>query len=120
MFHGRPLVEETTYTYDEQGRVVKSRTVRQSEWLKSDRTLAQAYDAYERSLCSRCGQPKGRAWHPHMANRYAADAIECHSCTAMDDWMRQHREFTPNDDRALMVFPIDQGPADLPPDPELH
>lgn len=120
MFRGRPVVEETTYTYDPAGRVAKSRTVRQSDWTDGDREHALALDEYERSLCDGCGQPKARAWHPHMAGRFAAGDIECQGCTALNDWVRQQSEAKTNEGRELKFYLVDQGPPDLDADPDIR
>lgn len=113
MLRGRPVVEETTHTYDDEGRVVKTRTIRQSEWTREDRLLAMAVDAYERSLCGGCGQPRDRAWDPRMSIHFAADEVECHGCNAIHDRSRQIEK----DDRSWKIFAVDLGPAELPPPP---
>lgn len=108
MFRGRPLAEETTYLYDDQGRVTKTRTLREPEFLDSDRWLALGLDAYERSLCTGCGQPRDRAWHPAMAGCYVIEEVVCNSCAALD---RRARE--DSSEPGAKLYPVDILPSHL-------
>lgn len=107
---GRAVIEETRHTYDDEGRVAKTRTIRQPEWLREDRLLALALDVYERSLCSDCGHARDRAWHPGMAGSYMVEEVECQACTALN---RRAREDAP-DGRGLKLYAVDIRPPEIP------
>lgn len=55
-----------------------------SPWSSEDRALILAWRSYKATLCSGCGQPKERAWHPDNDGWFEVeDGPVCHACTAM-------------------------------------
>lgn len=81
MLRGRTLA--TTYEHGGGGRVV--RTITEPAWTDDDRALMLALQLYEDGLCSGCGQPKDRAWHPDMDGWYEAYTYECNACSTVQD-----------------------------------
>jgi len=81
VLRGRTLA--TCYEYDQDGRV--ARTITEPAWTAEDRALMLALQMHEQSLCSGCGEPKGRAWHPDMDGWYEAATYECNACSVIQD-----------------------------------
>lgn len=111
---GRALTEETTYTYDEQGRLLSARTVKDPVWSPTDRALALANDLYKRSLCSDCGHPRSRAWHPDMDGWFEGHSVECFGCGAIHKAVREAQETKGSDRRALKHYALDTRPPGNP------
>ena len=98
VFRGRPQV--TTFEYDDSGRLV--RTVVRSQWTEEDRALMMARHMHRRSLCSGCGQPREKAWHPDNDGWFeVTDTITCHACTAE----RRHGSDSPSEVKPV-EFPV--------------
>jgi hypothetical protein len=73
----------TTYEHDDHGRVV--RAITEPAWTGDDRALMLALQLYEDGLCSGCGRPKERAWHPDMDGWYEPTTYECNACSVVQD-----------------------------------
>lgn len=107
------------------GRERLARTFTASAWTPEDRALMLAWRRYTATLCSGCGEPKDRAWHPDMDGWYEAEHVfTCWSCTA------RRALDTPDGQRVEPVtYPVfvdtrDHKARPLPPfdldDPSLH
>lgn len=107
-------MEETSYTYDDDGQLARTKTIRQPQWMTEDRILALALDTYERSLCSGCGQPRDRAWHPDMDGWYEAEEVICNGCGAIERKAREASAGEGNSTPGRKYYAVDVRPADQP------
>lgn len=81
----------TIYEYDEQGRMVRSVSVPESEWDDDQRALMIALQLYRDSLCPSCGLPLEETRDPlHDRDNPEATHVyvvtghrRCHACTAL-------------------------------------
>lgn len=87
---GSEPAEVTTYEYDDDGRLIRSTTVRESEWDDESRAYAEALVDLEQTSCPGCGQPLDECLsdrHPPGTEPftvYQVDKSRCLSCTAID------------------------------------
>jgi hypothetical protein len=86
--------EVTTYEYDDDGRLIRSTTVREAEWGEVDRGAMLALAAYEASICTGCRQPMSQSMDPDTQFKWRGQILaQCHACYAVgayhDDLQKQ-------------------------------
>jgi hypothetical protein len=83
--HGREPRQVTTYEYDEHNRLVRSVTVRESEWTAQDLAEAMALLKVEADTCSGCGEPLSESTDPEASGGYDVDdPIVCFACAPLN------------------------------------
>lgn len=106
-----------SYEYDDQGRV--SRTYTGSQWTAEDRALMLARQSYKRGLCTGCGLPVEKAWHPDNDGWIkVAGVYTCHGCTAQDNYDRAPGDPIKPREYPVVVDTRDYTVKPLPPMPE--
>ena len=77
-------------------------------WSAADRLLAVALTELEACLCSGCGHPKDRAYHPGSTGHYEPRSVVCNACAAQ----AEHKSKEPGE----RVYVVDTMPDEvLPP-----
>ena len=99
-------------------------TIHSPPYVEDDHALLMGLDAYERSLCPGCGEPKAHAWHAELEGWYEADEFVCHGCTARNGGKREAvytlvRNTYPFDAKAPLQ-PLAIGVTTTPPTPHPH
>ena len=61
-------------------------------WLPEDRYWALALAEVEADSCPECGQPWSEATDPKNEERYTAQLVRCHACTASAQRVRAHQD----------------------------
>jgi hypothetical protein len=89
---GRPVVERTTYEYDEAGRLTSAVTVRDPDWMDDDRDLAFSLLSWEAQSCPGCGGNLTETGAPEAEDAYEVSATLCHRCVAIEQKQHQHRD----------------------------
>lgn len=82
-FDGWEPATETTYHYDDTGRLAHATTIRESEWDDPQRDLMLALALYEAQVHEPCGGYLPDTTAADADDRYAAaPPVRCHLCTA--------------------------------------
>jgi hypothetical protein len=95
----------TTYEHDDEGRLIKSVTVAESEWDDRERSWMLALQHYELTLCRRCNTPLAESTDPNhdpdnpdAEYHYLADGPdECHACKVLLRADKQWSEYRKDD-----------------------
>lgn len=69
---------------DPNGRVFKTETIREAEWLPEDLEAVLIWQREQASLCSGCGLPTDETMDPENEEAYVGKAVQCHACAARD------------------------------------
>ncbi|MGW4663176.1 hypothetical protein [Streptosporangium sandarakinum] len=87
----------TTYEYDDvTGRLVRSVTRREPEWLEDDRDWALAQMREEANRCrGGCGMPLDETTDPANASIYEAPPpVRCRACATLAERQAEYKEDT--------------------------
>lgn len=75
---------ETIHEYDDAGRLIRSRTWRESPWDAHQAALMMAYTEYEQLRCSGCGLDVRDTMAPENEHAYSAkEPWVCAGCMAI-------------------------------------
>lgn len=74
--------EVTEHEYDDEGRLVRSVTTRESEWDDESRAWVFALISDEEERCRGCGHPRSESMDPTSEGRWSVEPVRCHACTA--------------------------------------
>jgi hypothetical protein len=61
-------------------------------WLDEDRAWALALLEIEADTCPDCGQPWGEAIDPENEERFLAETLRCHACTAAGQAVQAYQD----------------------------
>lgn len=61
-----------------------------SKWNRKARLVLHAFQIYEDSLCSKCGQSAFHALDQLNTRAYVLDSVVCLGCACMDTYQRDH------------------------------
>lgn len=76
-FRGDAPSSETTYEYDDAGRLVRSVTTADPDWTPTDRGLALALLAERAETCGQCGHPMSVCRDPRTARTWTVVTEVC-------------------------------------------
>ncbi len=85
--------QETTYEYDQGGRLIRSRTWVEPEWDAQQAGWMLALAVYDTTRCPLCGGDRAECQAPENADRYAVeDPTRCHRATALHAAQREYED----------------------------
>jgi hypothetical protein len=92
---------------------------RSSEWIDQDYILAEAWSAYQQSLCPcGCGFPRDQAWDDTMDGWFEAHETACYAKAAKERWEKDHSERNKSGDlispprEGSLVYVVDSSEAE--------
>jgi len=94
-FDGWEPVEETVYEYDEQGRLVRSVTTRDSEWDDEQQGWMLALAVWRANRCPNCGRDI-RECTDESADWHVPPPTRCHVTTALAIAQQQYYRDSPH------------------------
>lgn len=93
---GRRRVSVTVYEYDDDGRLVRSVTTHDPEFLDEDLGYGKAHRRNEMDLCPTCRMPLSETTDPDNEGRYEVPPpIRCHACTPIQHSMQEYKDSPP-------------------------
>jgi hypothetical protein len=90
---------------------------RRRKWTDRDRLLVVAWQIYQDSLCSDCGQNRERAFNPDMDGWFEVKSLTCHACAALETHRDNRKDLKrANKDYVIDTRPVTDRPAPWVPD----